>query len=75
LCIKENILLKKKPNKQNKCHASLTLNDLRKEHGGEKQSPDQKILPGIATKWLETGGRGAIEAVFMWSDQSGKTWL
>jgi hypothetical protein len=43
-----------------KYHASSTLNELRTEHGGEKHSPNQKILCGqeIATQVLETGGEG-----------------
>jgi hypothetical protein len=28
-----------------KCHAISTLNELRREHGEEKQSPDKKVLP------------------------------
>jgi hypothetical protein len=32
--------------KGQRSHATSTLNKLRREHGGEQQSPDQKILPG-----------------------------
>jgi hypothetical protein len=42
------------------------LNELRNEQGGERQSPDQKILTGNCNRgWLENGEGEAIEGVQM----------
>jgi hypothetical protein len=35
----------------------------------------QDLARKLPQKWVETGGAVALDLVFTWSDQSGKTWL
>jgi hypothetical protein len=61
--------------REQKCHDSSTLNELRRAHGGKAIPISENLARKLPQKWLVTGGGGAIEAVLTWSVQSGKTWL